>query len=110
MQSSTARSHFKNAAWRSKRDRQLRQRAPSEKLGGPIIHYAAGCTLFPFRLFMAGREVGPISTTSVFGGVFCSVKRTHFDVRSARCLPILSMTPNRETRMIEGERKARALP
>jgi hypothetical protein len=75
-----------------------------------MILLAAGCALFPFRLFGAGREVGPISTTSAFDGVFCSVKRTHFDIRSTRCLPVSLMTPNRETWMIEAERKARALP
>jgi hypothetical protein len=110
MQSSTGRSHFKTAAWRPKRDRQLRQRAPSEELGGPIIlllllrhigewscaartidesgyesNFAcdAGsqfrdCASFPFSPVHGRHEVGPISTPSVFGGVFCSVKRTRF--------------------------------
>jgi hypothetical protein len=39
-----------------------------------MILHAAGLRLVSFSPAMAGREVGPISTTSAFGGFCCSVK------------------------------------
>src|SRR6266436_3505063 len=128
MQSSTGRSHFKTAAWRPKRDRQLRQRAPSEELGGPIIlllllRHIGEWSCAARTIDESGYErailhelrlaIPRLRLVSLFARSWQATKSARsqrhrcsaassalsneriFDIRSARCLPMPPMTPNR---------------